>query len=306
MAVALDVAGTVITGTVSPVASSASITVGAGASCLIVVVQGDDNTTTVTAPTWNGVSTTLIGTIATTDNGCFTKFYGLISPASGAQSLSVSFSGGAPGIHMCAVSFSGSNTASVAACFTNFVSQANNTASTSSTVTVTSAVGNYTIGAANGNNATLSLTQTAVYSTTSTFQSAETRATGAATVVYTGGITPAATNTIAGVNIVAAAGGVTDLRNFFVAPWREPVRIKPSVVWQQFRAEPPGGVSKEDIARFEWTTLWQDPVRIKPAVAYQQFLAFDPIVIAAQSGTGDMWYASWSSTGRRVILIGTG
>lgn len=213
MAVAPDATGTLVTGTVSPVNSASSITVGASATDMWIVVQCDDATATLSAPTWNGVAATLIGTVVTSDNTCRTSLYGLVSPASGAKSLSVSWSGGAPNIQMIALSVTGGVTSSVAAAFTGFVSLANNTANSGGTVTVTTgASGDMSVAACNANNAssvTLTATSsTSIYSTAGAFVGAASRAPGAASVAWTSTISGlTVTNTIAGCNIVAAAAG---------------------------------------------------------------------------------------------------
>lgn len=50
-------------------------------------------------------------------------------------------------------------------------------------------------------------------------------------------------------------------------------------------------IAKEDTARYEWTIVWEGPVRIRPTVPWQQFLALDPISLGATPGTGNLlWY----------------
>lgn len=64
----------------------------------------------------------------------------------------------------------------------------------------------------------------------------------------------------------------------------------------------------EQVTESRWHQPWSEPtVKSRPFLAAMQpFLAFDPILIAAPTGTGDMWYPSWSGISRRVILIGAG
>jgi hypothetical protein len=233
MSVAANATGTLVRGTVSPLASSASINVPSGSTALWVTVQADDATSSFSAPTWNGVSMTLIGSVNTSDNLCITRLYGLVNPASGSNSLSVSWSGGAPNVHMLAVSFSGSLTSSVAACFTGFVSQANNVAGSSNTVTVTSATGDLAIAAGNGNNSTTyTINQTNIYNQTLDFSDAASRAAGAATVVFTGTLTGlTATNCIAGCDVVASGGAA------LVLGWQR--GIDDFVVKPALRFQPP-------------------------------------------------------------------
>lgn len=215
MAVAVDVVGTEIAvAPTSPVSNSTSITVGASATALLVAVNFDDATVTVSSLKWNGVALTKIGEVVTSDNFCITQLWGLVNPAAGAKALVCTFSGGAPGaIDMQATSFTGTQTSSVAACFTNFTSQANNTAGSTNSVTITSATGNHTYACGNSNNAsTYSINQTQVYTNTgASFQiSAASRASGAATVTFTGTLTGlTATNCICGCNIAASAGAAT-------------------------------------------------------------------------------------------------
>lgn len=214
MSVTVDVTGTAFNSNTSPCASSTSITVGATASCLLVIVEIDDATTTITAPTWNGVTMTLIGTGVTTDNLGRASLYGLVNPASGAQSLSCSFSGGAPGnMQMCAISFKGSITSSVAACFINFASAQSSLASY--TLNVTSPTGDITVVAGNANNSSFSGSisatgSTQIFNVTTTFNAAASRAPGSGTVTWTATLPSSGIATVlVGCDVAAAAGAVT-------------------------------------------------------------------------------------------------
>lgn len=225
MAVALDVAGTIFSGTVSPVASSASITVGASATCLYITVYDDDPAASISAPTWNGVASTLLLAVTTTDSTARTLIYGLVNPASGANSLSVSWTGGAPNVIVVASSYTGSVTSSVAACFTNVTSQ-NNISGTAQALTITSATGNMTVVSSDGNNdtnVTLSATGSVSLfnSTTTAVICGGARAPGAASVAWTGTLGSAVTNNILGCNIVASAGGATTPTSMNFPRWSD-------------------------------------------------------------------------------------
>src|SRR6266853_3499166 len=259
MAVALNVDGTAISGATSPVASSTSINVGAAATCLFISVIADDSTISVTAPTWNGVSSTLIGTVNTTDTACLVRLYGLVNPASGSNSLSVSWTGGAPSnVTLHAASFTGSVTSSVASCFTGFTSQANDTAGTSQSITVTSATGDISVAASNANNAGLnSLTATSSTALYNSGSFGASRAPGAATVAWTGALSASVTNCISGCDIVASTATATPFKP------QAAVDLPPRgyIYSEWYRWLEPGNVNvpTRDLTKPQKQTDWPNP-----------------------------------------------
>lgn len=164
MAVAFDAQGSSVATANSPSSpfTSTNMTVGASATCLIVLVNVGTTSTSgtliaVTGVTWNGVSMTLIGSKAESDGTAVTSAYGLCSPASGNQTISVSFSGGTPadcGIYVDAVSFTGSST-TFSVCFpsANVVTDATNATNAStypdSPLVVTTANGDAAVAVSN-------------------------------------------------------------------------------------------------------------------------------------------------------------
>lgn len=123
MAVAKDATGTPQTGSLDAFGSktwTSVLTVGASASFLIVAWDVDTTNAygTITF-TWGGTAMTQIGSLVQLGSGTVMSLglWGLVSPASGSQSIvtkGASISGG-PATNLCAMSFTGSDTSSVAA-----------------------------------------------------------------------------------------------------------------------------------------------------------------------------------------------
>src|SRR6266853_82743 len=268
MAVALNVDGTAISGATSPVASSTSINVGAAATCLFISVIADDSTISVTAPTWNGVSSTLIGTVNTTDTACLVRLYGLVNPASGSNSLSVSWTGGAPSnVTLHAASFTCSVTSSVASCFTGFTSQANDTAGTSQSITVTSATGDISVAASNANNAGLnSLTATSSTALYNSGSFGASRAPGAATVAWTGALSASVTNCISGCDIVASTAVATPFKP--QAAVDLPSRGYIYSEWYRWLEEGNVNIPTRDLTKPQKQTDWPNPRAYSRLVDY--------------------------------------
>ena len=181
MAVAVDVAGSSVNfQSASPVSNSSLITVGASASLLIVGVTFDNGTSgggpgvapTSPAVTWGGTSMTLIsnttatvGTWAANTFAASTYLFGLVSPASGTQTISLSWGNNTTSYdgYIVAISFTGSATGSVATACPNGT-HGTGTTTTSGTASwsspaVTTATGDFVVAVSSddsGNAFTLS------------------------------------------------------------------------------------------------------------------------------------------------------
>jgi hypothetical protein len=119
---------------------------------LIVVVQFATSVPSVTAVTWNSVSMSLIANTTITQPGAGTKttrLYGLIAPATGAQTIAVTWTGGAETIVVGGVSLYDADQS------TGWQNGTTATGTdTAATITVTSANGNLVVGARSDQNAT--------------------------------------------------------------------------------------------------------------------------------------------------------
>lgn len=122
--------------------SSTPITVGASASILVVAVNFKVaiSQTTSRAVTWNGTSMTEVAYILNTAAGTECALYTLVSPASGAKTLSVTWTNSADA-YIGAVSFTGSSTSA-----TNGITAADTQqVNTGSSLTMTTASGDATV-----------------------------------------------------------------------------------------------------------------------------------------------------------------
>jgi hypothetical protein len=133
---------TVTTCTTSP--CTVNLTLGGTATGVAIMLNGTPAAPpTALAVTWNSVSMTAIPNTASGTNGgcsCWTEAFGLVSPATGAHSFSISWTGGAIELHAVGISFIGNTTASVAAAFPNGTQTVHDTSTASPiTTTVTSA-----------------------------------------------------------------------------------------------------------------------------------------------------------------------
>lgn len=216
MAVAVDVTGTAFDSAtnVTTISSSTSITVGASATALIVLVgtseTGVQVATGMTA-TWNGVSMTLLASVNYDTNNAQNNgtvwVLGLRNPASGAKTLTLSWTG-ATAVAACAISFTGSDTSSDANAFPTAHRVTNNGTTGNLSLSVTSATGNYTVAV--GASATISVpNQTQIFLDANPPDDVGgQRATGASSVSYTWTGTTVKWGT-AGIDIAAASAGLT-------------------------------------------------------------------------------------------------
>lgn len=216
MAVAVDVVGTNFDNTsgVTTLSSSTSITVGASATALVVLVgasnTGVSHATGMTA-TWNSVSMTLLASINYDTNGAQNNgtvwVFGLRNPASGAKTLSISWTN-AQDATACAISFTGSDTSSDANAFPTANRVTNSGTTGNLSLTVNSATGNFTV-AIGGSASVTTPNQTQIFLDTACPDDVlAQRATGTASVSYTWTGSTVKWGT-AGIDIAAASSGLT-------------------------------------------------------------------------------------------------
>lgn len=193
--------------------NSTNLTVGAGANraLLVVICWSTLTPPTAVSITWNGVALSLVsnspGGIGASA-GANTAIYGLLNPASGTLTLAGSWTG-ARDFCVAGVAYTGVDQAAFATSFTGF--HATGTTGNNS-VTVTSATGRACVACfCNGAGVYTALTGTTVFNdgTPALISAASCRDVGAASVVLTG--TVAGTNnwSASGVDILAAAAGLT-------------------------------------------------------------------------------------------------
>lgn len=207
MAVAVDATGTKKYQSANTSFSNATvITVGSGNALVVVVNFGYGGTApaSVTA-TWNGVSMTSLASIDRTGGGASSYVFGLRSPASGAQTLALSWSNSAE-IFIDAISFTGVDVTNDGTAFPHTATQ---NILVAETVSVTSAVGNYVVASESPASGAATATGTQLYKDASSGSFINAMANydvGAASVSIgtTGGNT---TIIIAAVDVGAAAGG---------------------------------------------------------------------------------------------------
>lgn len=208
MAVVFDNKSTQFTANPGTSLSDTSLTIGSGTNrALLLLLSRSNNEASLTC-TWGGVSLTKLANVS---NGFdeTTEIWGLLNPASGAQTLAVTWLNPQA---CCAagISFTGVEQSSLAAAFTN----ANNSvgATGPATLTITSAVGDFAVACQASGFCTLTEDNISIYSFTaaSGFGCSANRATGAATVTLSATQSAAQTWASSGVNIHAAAS--TQLR----------------------------------------------------------------------------------------------
>lgn len=334
MAVAVDAVSSAETASGAGVttATHTNLTIGASLSngALIFGVGWDAKVTSPNAH-WDSAGTnqlmTLIGTVNTAGTNGTVAIFGLRNPTSGNKTFSTSWTGASLAT-IFGVSFTGVDQTSDANAFKNFNSATGN--STTPSVTITSATGNIIVGAFVNSDNTVDWTSVnnTTLCVTLGLQLAMNRAAGAASVAMSGVLTATDQWVATGVNVAAATGGVTDLRNFWYSPWQTPV-FNPKAKFdsdQQFLSwsgftpvvTPTSGAAsagivgpvfpwqlvypnsaqplpaKEDIPRQEWTIIWDEPVWTKRGLPahQQQFLtqSLFPVAVVVTP------YAGWDDT----------
>lgn len=206
---------------VSATATSISTTyvmgsVSNGALVVPIMWGGSAQPASITA-TYNGVAMTQItGTNTGTNGGCTCSgaIYGLLAPASGSHTLTISWTGSTEA-HITAVSFSGVDQTSIAVAFPHGTFFVANTATASpipSTATpVTSATGNMVVGAGSEQvSAWGAISGTTIASDSSTgpqLTYASNYTTGAATVSPTFAFTGTSVQMYLATDVLASGGG---------------------------------------------------------------------------------------------------
>jgi hypothetical protein len=146
MAVAFDAKSASITAATSAFSNGTPtftglLTVGVGATFLIIGISVEAATGSTTGVSWNSVAMTQIGTtisLTGTNSNAIISLWGLVNPASGSNTLGVTCSGlpGSSSGYYFGISFTGTSTASVAAATKGF----NTNTATSTSLSVTSGV----------------------------------------------------------------------------------------------------------------------------------------------------------------------
>lgn len=173
-----------------------TITVGSGANRGLVVAFQIDGTTALSGQTvvWDNGGTnqsmTLIGSEPTTGAGGIVYFYGLVAPTSGAKTLTVTWSSPSVEINIYAVSFTGVNQAGSTSSF-QFVGANNGNSTAMTTTAITSATGDYVVGAfLSASTAAISAVSNtavpAIDNAQGSINTAANRVTGSASVTLTG------------------------------------------------------------------------------------------------------------------------
>lgn len=183
-----------------------TLTVGTGANRALIVAVTLQPAATSVAVHWDSTGTnqvmTLIGTVTDTASVCTVRLYGLVAPTSGNKTLSATWTGTSD-VTLAAICFTGVNQTGSTTSFAHFNSAH---AGTAPSLTVTSATGDYVVGAlanSSGSFSTVGNTSWYLDNVPNFFSAAGNYATGAGTVTLTA--TPAVTYAYAGVDVVAAA-----------------------------------------------------------------------------------------------------
>lgn len=209
-----DCTGNAVLGTTGLTCSN--LTVGSGSNRVLVVQLAFNNQSiTTVAVNWDQLGTpqamTLIKTVNTTGAAGRAELWGLVAPTSGAKQAKVTWNATNSDVTMNAVSWTGANQTGGATTFPNSTSAQGT--STTSAVTITSAVGDATMDStvlANGaaNFSAPTQTQTYLDNTPANISGAGSRAAGAATVTHQWTLSASVTWANAGTDIAAAGGAV--------------------------------------------------------------------------------------------------
>lgn len=185
MAVAVDSNPATFQQKVGSSVTYTGLTIGAAlsnsAAVFMVTVSAQS---TISTMTWNGVSCTKIIGANTSGAAGRAELWGIVNPASGNQTLSITLSA-SDTVAIAGVSFSGVDQTGGVTTFPNSASL--QTTGTNPSLSVTSATGNFTAGALTTNSASISsTTQTQVYVDTGfpNGSGAASIATGAASVAH--------------------------------------------------------------------------------------------------------------------------
>lgn len=196
--------------------TSTGITVGASASCLVATVVWKP--AGVTAPasralTWNAVATTEAAFVTSTDGAgtvVSVGVYVLVSPASGAQTLTVTWASNQADVYMSAVSFTGTDTST---CI-NATNSTTATQTTSLTIASTASAATVAVLGVDGDAPAVGGSGVGCGTFTKIFSEAPLDPGGAASYQTSSGVSCTHTLTpttgtrqaLAGVNVIPAAG----------------------------------------------------------------------------------------------------
>jgi hypothetical protein len=265
--------------------SFTNITVGASATALAAAIVltcnvGTQNLPiTFTSVTWNSVAMTLVpgANISNLLSGASTGevyIFGLANPTSGAKTLAGSWSASANG-YVDAISFTGTDTTTP---FVNGTANTNGAGTATGSITVTSAVGNYTLAVFfEDNQSWASTNNTKLFTDASgtAGNGAANYATGAATVTLTATASASAGQwAVAGVSVQVPQSGVIEgipVGTVFV-PSKGPTRgLRPTQAFPPAIVTPPEGIPPGTIfapvARFGPTRGLRPTQAFPPSVA---------------------------------------
>lgn len=194
--------------------SYTGLTVGASlTNGALVVGLVSDITVTSAAVVWDSGGTnqsmTVIGSTPNTLGGGAVQFFGLVNPVSGNKTLKVTWNAVTAEMYIGAASWTGVNQSGGASSFTHYNGTEGTTAAPS--IVITSATGNAVMAAIGHTSNLNSVSGTLLWAIDNTGPNIGVgifRSAGAATVTMSGVLGAAAGWTIAGVDIVAAAGAV--------------------------------------------------------------------------------------------------
>lgn len=139
-AVAIDTQSFQHPGTIGATSHSLSYTPGATASLLLITINIGQAGETISSVTWNGAAMSLISTFSCTNEGV-SPTYGIVSPATGAHTLVVTYNATltTSGIYYFITSYSGTKTSGLP---TNFSNGTGGPAVSSFTTSLTTTVAN--------------------------------------------------------------------------------------------------------------------------------------------------------------------
>lgn len=218
MSVAVDATGTASKYTAGPATSAtfANLTVGSISNgALVATITFDVDPGAFTVAKWGTQNLTLIIKSATNATGTSILF-GLVAPSAGNQTLSFTWTNSVTDCYIDAMSFSGVDQTGGSTSFPNAVTSAPSSTSTPS-ITITSAAGNYTISAMTMGQNVTSENQTLLYfnHSGSNVNSTAQYATGATSVVHSWVLIAADVPEMVGTDIKAAGGAAAITPAFF-------------------------------------------------------------------------------------------
>ena len=187
--VTIDAAGSVASGSTSPL-DDISLTIGSGSNrALIVAITQASTSSTITSVVWDptGANQALTAIVGKAAGSRRCDLYGLVNPASGNLTLRVSWSGGSKAFKFCGMAVTNADQTGGATTFRNATSASDASGPSDPSLAITSATGDMTVDVAQaGSVDTISTpTKTQIWlNTTGTLDGGGSRAAGAATVTH--------------------------------------------------------------------------------------------------------------------------